>query len=113
MSETELSVDRLPGERRVRLLGTIAAAADGRVGIGWDTYDKGDYDSSYTINAGSYYDKLYAPYLMTESVKIDKDRANVDETTERRIPETRAHEQRLVLAERDLDVLEADASSGN
>jgi hypothetical protein len=28
----------------------------------------GDYDSQYTMNAGSYYDKVYAPYLLTESV---------------------------------------------
>ena len=28
----------------------------------------GDYDSEYTLNAGSYYDKLYVPYLLTESV---------------------------------------------
>ena len=30
--------------------------------------DKGEYDSEYTINAGSYYDKAWAPMLMTESV---------------------------------------------
>lgn len=29
---------------------------------------QGDFDSDYTINAGSYYDKVYAPYLLTESV---------------------------------------------
>jgi hypothetical protein len=29
--------------------------------------DQGDYDSSFTMNAGSYYDKLYVPYLLTES----------------------------------------------
>lgn len=30
--------------------------------------DKGEYDRDYQINAGSYYDKVYAPYLLTESV---------------------------------------------
>ncbi|WP_437827292.1 hypothetical protein [Sorangium sp. So ce1153] len=30
--------------------------------------DKGEYDSSYTMNAGSYYDKAWVPMLMTESV---------------------------------------------
>ena len=30
--------------------------------------DKGDYDSQYTVNAGSYYDKVWTPMLMTESV---------------------------------------------
>jgi len=30
--------------------------------------DKGEYDSRYTINAGSYYEKLYSSMLMTESV---------------------------------------------
>jgi hypothetical protein len=30
--------------------------------------DKGEYDSEYTINAGSYYDKVYTSMLMTESV---------------------------------------------
>ncbi|NUP04722.1 MAG: hypothetical protein HOW73_01535 [Polyangiaceae bacterium] len=28
----------------------------------------GEYDRDYTMNAGSYYDKAYAPYLLTESV---------------------------------------------
>ncbi|MFZ4577911.1 MAG: hypothetical protein ACOYOB_05880 [Myxococcota bacterium] len=30
--------------------------------------DKGEYDSEYTVNAGSYYDKMYVSMLMTESV---------------------------------------------
>jgi hypothetical protein len=30
--------------------------------------DKGEYDSEYTINVGAYYDKAWAPMLMTESV---------------------------------------------
>jgi hypothetical protein len=30
--------------------------------------DKGEYDSQYTLNAGSYYDKMYISMLMTESV---------------------------------------------
>ncbi|MFO0597444.1 MAG: hypothetical protein U0228_19195 [Myxococcaceae bacterium] len=30
--------------------------------------DKGEYDSEYTINTGSYYDKAWAPMLLTESV---------------------------------------------
>jgi hypothetical protein len=30
--------------------------------------DKGEYDSEYTMNAGSYYDKAWVPMLMTESV---------------------------------------------
>ncbi len=30
--------------------------------------DKGEYDSEYTINAGSYYDKAWSAMLMTESV---------------------------------------------
>jgi hypothetical protein len=30
--------------------------------------DNGDFDSEYTINAGSYYDKMYTAMLMTESV---------------------------------------------
>lgn len=30
--------------------------------------DKGDYDSYYTLNAGSYYEKMYAGMLFTESV---------------------------------------------
>ncbi|MBI3183255.1 MAG: hypothetical protein HYZ28_14045 [Myxococcales bacterium] len=30
--------------------------------------DKGEYDSEYTINAGSYYDKAWTAMLMTESV---------------------------------------------
>ncbi len=29
--------------------------------------DKGEYDSQYTINAGSYYDKMYATFMFTES----------------------------------------------
>lgn len=29
--------------------------------------DNGDYDAQYTINAGSYYDKMYTTMLMTES----------------------------------------------
>lgn len=32
------------------------------------TDDNGEYDRDYTVNAGSYYDKVYAPYLLTESV---------------------------------------------
>lgn len=30
--------------------------------------DKGEYDSSYTVNAGSYYEKIWTSMLMTESV---------------------------------------------
>lgn len=30
--------------------------------------DKGEYDSEYTVNVGAYYDKAWAPMLMTESV---------------------------------------------
>jgi hypothetical protein len=30
--------------------------------------DKGEYDAMYTMNAGSYYDKIYVPMLLTESV---------------------------------------------
>ena len=30
--------------------------------------DKGEFDSDFTVNCGSYYDKLYAPMLFTESV---------------------------------------------
>jgi len=30
--------------------------------------DNGEYDSEYTINSGSYYDKVHTPMLMTESV---------------------------------------------
>jgi hypothetical protein len=30
--------------------------------------DKGEYDSQFTINAGSYYDKIFTSMLMTESV---------------------------------------------
>ncbi len=30
--------------------------------------DKGDYDVEYTVNAGSYYKKMWVPALMTESV---------------------------------------------
>jgi len=30
--------------------------------------NNGEYDRDYTQNAGSYYDKVYAPYLLTESV---------------------------------------------
>ena len=29
--------------------------------------DQGDFDSNFTMNAGSYYDKIWSPYLMTES----------------------------------------------
>lgn len=29
---------------------------------------KGEYDRDYTLNAGAYYDKVYAPMLLTESV---------------------------------------------
>ena len=29
--------------------------------------DQGEYDSQYTMNAGSYYDKMYASMLFTES----------------------------------------------
>ena len=29
--------------------------------------DQGEFDSNFTMNAGSYYDKVWAPYLMTES----------------------------------------------
>ena len=32
-----------------------------------DGYDKGDYSSRYTINAGSYYEKSYVPVMLTES----------------------------------------------
>jgi hypothetical protein len=39
--------------------------------------DKGEFDSWYTQNAGSYYDKMYTPMLMTESVDnfISSDRS--------------------------------------
>lgn len=46
----------------------------GNVGIGGRPLennlaeDKGEYDSSYTINAGMYYDKAWTSMLMTESV---------------------------------------------
>jgi hypothetical protein len=30
--------------------------------------DQGEYDRDFTMNAGSYYDKVYAPYLLSESV---------------------------------------------
>ena len=30
--------------------------------------DKDEFDARYTLNAGSYYDKLYTSMLMTESV---------------------------------------------
>ncbi len=30
--------------------------------------DRGEFDPDYVQNAGSYYDKVYAPYLMTESL---------------------------------------------
>ena len=30
--------------------------------------DKGEYDNQYTINVGSYYEKLFATFLLTESV---------------------------------------------
>jgi hypothetical protein len=30
--------------------------------------DKGEYDSQYTMNVGSYYDKVWVPMLLTESV---------------------------------------------
>jgi hypothetical protein len=30
--------------------------------------DKGEYDAEYTVNAGSYYDKMYSSMLFTESV---------------------------------------------
>ena len=30
--------------------------------------DQGEFDRDYTMNVGSYYDKVYAPYLLTESV---------------------------------------------
>jgi hypothetical protein len=29
--------------------------------------NKGDYSSRYTVNSGAYYDKVFTPYLMTES----------------------------------------------
>jgi hypothetical protein len=39
--------------------------------------DKGEFDSYFTLNAGSYYDKLYSSMLMTESVDnfISSDRS--------------------------------------
>ena len=39
--------------------------------------DQGEFDAYYTQNAGSYYDKMYAPMLMTESVDnfISSDRS--------------------------------------
>jgi hypothetical protein len=46
----------------------------GQVGMGGKLVENllcescGEYDSEYTINAGSYYDKMYAAMLMTESV---------------------------------------------
>ncbi|MBW2458247.1 MAG: hypothetical protein JRI68_27330, partial [Deltaproteobacteria bacterium] len=46
----------------------------GSVGIGGKpvnnslAQDQGEFDSNYTMNAGSYYDKLYTPMLLTESV---------------------------------------------
>jgi hypothetical protein len=45
----------------------------GQIGVGGKLIENrlsenhGEYDRDYTINAGSYYDKVYAPYLMTES----------------------------------------------
>lgn len=36
---------------------------ENRLGTG-----QGDFDADYTINAGSYYDKVYVPMLLTESV---------------------------------------------
>ena len=38
----------------------------------------GDYDSEFTMNAGSYYEKLYTAYLLTESVDnfISSDRTD-------------------------------------
>ncbi len=30
--------------------------------------DQGEFDRDFTMNVGSYYDKVYAPYLLTESV---------------------------------------------
>ncbi len=46
--------------------GQIAIGAklvENRLGDGY-----GEFDRDYTNNAGSYYDKVYAPYLLTESV---------------------------------------------
>jgi len=46
----------------------------GNVGIGGRPVenalatDKGEFDSQYTVNAGSYYDKMYSAMLFTESV---------------------------------------------
>lgn len=46
----------------------------GNVGVGGKLVenrladDQGEYDRDYTMNAGSYYDKVYAPYLLSESV---------------------------------------------
>ncbi len=51
-----------------------ATGAYGDIGLGGKAVenmladDQGEYDREYTINAGSYYDKLYTAMLMTESV---------------------------------------------
>lgn len=56
---------------------TIPNGATGRfgtIGVGGRpvenalSSDKGEYDSEYTVNCGSYYDKMWAPMLFSESV---------------------------------------------
>jgi hypothetical protein len=62
-----------PGDTLVTVP-TGASGYDGTIGIGGSLVenqlcsDCGEYDAEYTMNAGSYYDKMNAAMLMTESV---------------------------------------------
>ncbi len=62
-----------PGETAV-VIPNGATGYFGSIGLGGKVVenrladDQGEYDRDYTLNAGSYYDKMYAAMLMTESV---------------------------------------------
>lgn len=62
-----------PGDTTI-VVPTGATGRFGMIGMGGKlventlSEDKGEYDRDYQINAGSYYDKVNAPYLLTESV---------------------------------------------
>ncbi|HOX42224.1 MAG TPA: hypothetical protein PK668_01440 [Myxococcota bacterium] len=62
-----------PGPTLVNIPAGVKGRYDSIVLGGWLVENQlaegqGEYDSDYTVNAGSYYDKLYTAMLMTESV---------------------------------------------
>ncbi len=62
-----------PGATLVKIPSGVRGKYDGIVLGGWLVENQlaegqGEYDAEYTVNSGSYYDKLYTAMLMTESV---------------------------------------------